>query len=172
MKGKGGDPSGLGGHFSTLRGFRCIGVNQTSEVAAIGLSNNAYRTAISDRRIESVYHGVLNTQTRNRYSNVEAQSRNTGWVSQDLTGSGLPTRGDRAQLTNCSADNCTSHGFDVFTENNQFLAPVARNTARGFRFNASAGSTNRVIGGESSSNTNANSGAAVYRGLGGVADVG
>lgn len=166
------DPSGLGGHFSTLRGFRCVGVNQTSGVAAVGIVNDSYRTVVSDGRVEGVYQGIQNNQTRNRYSNIEVQGCNTGWALQDLTGSGLPTRGDRAQITNCSAENCTSHGFDVFTENNQFLAPIARNTARGFRFNASAGSTNRVIGGESSGNTNANSGTAVYRGHGGVADVG
>jgi len=154
-------PSGYGGHFFKLDQFDIYGAQNPDDTTSVGLDNGAYRTMCTNGRVEGVYQGVANNQVANKYSNVDVQHCKQGWVFQDLTGSGLPTRGERATLISCSAEACVGgNGFDVKTNDNDFIGCTSRGNSRGFHFQNSSG--NRVTGGSSLSNQNANKGAASY----------
>jgi hypothetical protein len=145
--GETGDPSGLGGHKSSLSNFY---IDMGTSTTSVGLGIVARDVSVSNGHIENGLFGVLIQDSGARISQVTV-TNTTGraWI---LDNNGLGLDADDCVLTSCTAHDCAAQGFTVRTDRCQLIGCYSYSNNRGMVIEATADNT-RVIGGDVTRNT-------------------
>jgi hypothetical protein len=142
-QGDAGDPSGLGGHKSSLTNFY---IDMGTTTTSVGLNIVARDVTVSNGHVENGFFGVLIQESGARVSQVTVTNTTSrAFTLDDNPGTGLDA--DDCVLTACHAHDCATQGFNIRTDRCQLIGCYSYNNDRGIVIEPTADST-KVIGGD------------------------